>query len=65
MYDNSYGYNDYHNRNANQFTLPPQPNVIMVPPPPSQTTHSANAIDAHSGSVGQHFGAFGPPPPQS
>ena len=62
-HDNFYGFNEHNSRNVNQFALPPQPSAIMVPPPPPNT-HSANTINANSGSVGQHFGNFGPTPPQ-
>ena len=61
-HDNFYGFNEHNSRNVNQFSLPPQPSAIMVPPPPPNT-HSANTINANSGSVGQHFGNFGPTPP--
>ena len=62
----SYGYHDYQNRNVSQLTLPPQPGTAIIPPPPpAPGSHSTNsAIDAHTGNVGQYFGAFGPAPPQ-
>ena len=62
-HDNFYGFNEHNYRNVNQFALPPHPSAIMVPPPPPNI-HSSNTINANSGSVGQHFGAFGPTPPQ-
>ena len=63
IYDSLYGYNAHNNCNVNQFVLPPQPRATMVPPPPPNA-HSVNTINAHSGSIGQHFGAFGPTSPQ-